>query len=198
MTEFFSKSISLQSKGLILQIGFCVTLVISLWSLKGSRKWFLVGWGLTITTIIISILRIITQQNFLFYPSVIIFLIFCVLSIKIATEDVILSGEITLNRLIGSICIYLLIGTTWAILNFLLESVSPNSFSGITAEHYSNTLQEFFYYSFVTLTTLGYGDTLPVKPTARAFAYLEAVSGVLYLALLVASLVGSYLTKNRS
>ncbi|WP_455205789.1 potassium channel family protein [Kaarinaea lacus] len=50
----------------------------------------------------------------------------------------------------------------------------------------------FFYYSFVTLTTLGYGDVTPVSGIARALSYLEATTGVMYTAVLIAALVGAY------
>ena len=56
----------------------------------------------------------------------------------------------------------------------------------------TNITSHFLYYSFVTLTTLGYGDITPVHPVARMLSYLEAVIGQLYLAVLVASLVGRY------
>ena len=60
-------------------------------------------------------------------------------------------------------------------------------------------LTELMYYSFVTLTTLGYGDLTPVKPIARTVGYLEAIVGQFYLAVLVAWLVGMYLSgKNQN
>ncbi|MEE9226447.1 MAG: potassium channel family protein, partial [Acidobacteriota bacterium] len=52
----------------------------------------------------------------------------------------------------------------------------------------------FVYYSFVTLSTLGYGDITPVTPPARAFSFLEAVTGQLYLAVLIAGLVGIHIS----
>ncbi len=75
---------------------------------------------------------------------------------------------------------------------------SPGSFHD-TGEIYSDTqLWEFIYYSFVTITTLGYGDIYPLIPFARSLAYLEAVCGQLYIALLVASLVGGYMSSKQN
>ncbi len=60
-------------------------------------------------------------------------------------------------------------------------------------------LTELMYYSFVTITTLGYGDLTPLKPMVRTLAYLEAILGQFYVAILVAWLVGMYLSsKNQN
>lgn len=54
----------------------------------------------------------------------------------------------------------------------------------------------FIYFSFVTLTTLGFGDLLPVSPLARFLVYMEAVTGVFYMAIVVSSLVGARMSKS--
>ena len=54
----------------------------------------------------------------------------------------------------------------------------------------------FIYFSFVTLTTLGFGDLLPVSPLARFLVYMEAVPGVFYMAIVVSSLVGARMPKS--
>ena len=71
----------------------------------------------------------------------------------------------------------------------LVEPVAFYYAGGETGDPVENLL----YYSFVTLTTLGYGDITPIHPVARTLAYLEAVIGQLYIAVLIASLVGRYL-----
>jgi voltage-gated potassium channel len=90
-------------------------------------------------------------------------------------------------------CIYLLLGLSWALLYAFLNRIAPGSFSGM--QHTALELQvwEFVYTSFVTLTTLGYGDISPMTPIARSLAYMEAIVGQFYLAVLVASLVGTYI-----
>ena len=103
-----------------------------------------------------------------------------------------------INRLVGAGCIYLLSGSIWGIVYFLLSVVSPASFAGIVGETWSEQLNEFTYHSFVTLTTLGYGDVTPVEPVARTLCYLEAVLGQLYLTVLVAALVGMHIANRRS
>jgi hypothetical protein len=97
------------------------------------------------------------------------------------------AGPVTSHRIQGGIAGYLLLGLVWAQAYALVEMLHPGSFSGpITpaAGHRS-----FAYFSFVTLTTVGYGDILPVHPAARSLAMLEAVTGPLYIAILLARLV---------
>jgi hypothetical protein len=100
------------------------------------------------------------------------------------------AGPVSRGKLFGAVAVYLLMGITWATLYVFLEHVSPGSFSlGIDSQA---VMGPFIYYSFVTLTTLGYGEITPVTDAARSLALLEAVAGVLYIAILVARLVGLY------
>jgi len=104
------------------------------------------------------------------------------------TED-----EITGDVIMGAICVYFLIGLVWAFIFFTLELFQPGSFQmpkgqGIDLSHFS-------YYSYVTLTTLGYGDITPISTQARSLALLEAIMGQLYLAILVARLVGIHIAQ---
>ena len=68
-----------------------------------------------------------------------------------------------------------------------MASLRPDAFSGACSA--ADSPRAFFYFSFVTLATVGYGDVLPVHPVARSLAMLESVTGSLYLAILVARLV---------
>jgi hypothetical protein len=94
------------------------------------------------------------------------------------------------DQLSGAIVAYILIGIAWALLYSFIELLCPNSFSFVTDGDLHAKGSALFYYSFVTLTTLGYGDILPTSEFARMVAYLEAVTGVMYTAILVAGLVG--------
>ncbi len=96
--------------------------------------------------------------------------------------------RVTADLVFGAVAAYLLLGICWGGLYALIEITHPGSFSfGEGAKEFSS----LFYYSFVTLTTLGYGDILPLSKIARTAAYLEAVTGVMFTAILIAGLVGS-------
>ena len=81
----------------------------------------------------------------------------------------------------------------WGLAYFLLESAAPGSLS-IGPVSDEARFGASIYYSFVTLTTLGYGDILPLTDRARSLAYVEAVIGQIYLAVLLAKLVGMYVS----
>ncbi|HHO58670.1 MAG TPA: two pore domain potassium channel family protein, partial [Thiotrichales bacterium] len=72
---------------------------------------------------------------------------------------------------------------------FVAQAI-PGAFKGLEQLVWYLNFSDVAYYSFVTLTTLGYGDITPVSPIARFLVYMEAVVGVFYMAVLVASLIG--------
>jgi hypothetical protein len=172
--------------------------ILGVWSLVRSRAAFIAGWVLAGLTFSLTISAYFTETLLLQYLALTAVLVFFFLSCIIAVYDVLFGGVIDINRLVGAACIYLLSGAMWGIVYFLLSVVSPGSFVGITGETWSEQLNEFTYHSFVTLTTLGYGDITPAAPVARTLNYLEAVLGQLYLTVLVASLVGIHIANRRS
>lgn len=98
-------------------------------------------------------------------------------------------GQSDVETLLGAIFGYFLLAMAWAMLFVHIERWKPGSFS---VPEGSDVLSSMFYYSLVTLTTLGYGDVLPVTPIARIAAGFEAVIGVLYIAVMVGSIVGNF------
>ena len=131
----------------------------------------------------------ISYLTFIWQLILILFLTFsiiCILSFifesQIVTRDVIYAAVV----------VYLFIGLLWADIYTILERLQPGSFS-FTHSQAGTNLSDFGYYSFVTLTTLGYGDITPLTAKAKAFAMLEAIIGQLYLVVLIARLVGLHI-----
>ena len=85
-----------------------------------------------------------------------------------------------------------------AIIYAVVERANPGSFTGVTEPLTQGWSSDWLYFSFVTLTTLGYGDISPVAPIAKFLVYMEAVVGVFYMAVLVASLVGVGISESKS
>lgn len=94
-------------------------------------------------------------------------------------------GRVTGRRILGAVAAYLLLGLMWAGAYHLLELLHPAAFAGRVAAD----PQQLLYFSFVTLTTVGYGDVTPLHPAVRSLAMLEALVGQLYPAILIARLV---------
>ena len=103
--------------------------------------------------------------------------------------------EVTGDIIAGAAIVYLLMALAWSSIFAVLESLHPGSFSFPEIEGIS-TSRPFLYYSFVTLTTLGYGDITPVTKLARSLCILEAVMGQLYLVVQVAWLVGVHVSQS--
>jgi hypothetical protein len=91
---------------------------------------------------------------------------------------------------------YLLIGLTSSILFMVLDLINPDSFANLEAAR--ETLNGYFYYGFITLTTVGYGDITPTVPLARSLAAFTALSGQLYLVIIMALIIGKYLNRKES
>ena len=102
---------------------------------------------------------------------------------------------VTAESVSASLTVYLLLGTIWASAYTLVEYLSAGSFYGLSGGGIAVARRELFYYSFVTLTTLGYGDIGPTSEVARSLVITQAVVGQLYLVVLVASLVGMFLNQ---
>ena len=100
-------------------------------------------------------------------------------------------GRMNLNRIMGAIGSYLLIGIVFTQAYRLLAGFVPGAFAvGGTPADFDLISQKLSYFSFITLTSTGYGDITPVHPYARSLATMEALAGNLFLTVLVARLVG--------
>lgn len=94
--------------------------------------------------------------------------------------------------LLAAITVFILLGALFVPIYGTMELLQPGSFVDNARTGQPVFWQQFIYFSLVTLTTTGYGDILPVSPWARAVANVEMVIGVLYIAILMARLVGLY------
>ena len=103
--------------------------------------------------------------------------------------------EVTLDVIYGAVAVYLLMALMWAFMFDVIETLRPGSYQ-VTANPIHGTRVHFIYYSFVTITTVGYGDILPVSLTARAFSIVEMIVGQVYLVVLIARLVGINITQS--
>jgi len=103
--------------------------------------------------------------------------------------------HVTADTILASLCVYLLMGFVWAFLFALVAASDPGSFRGLEVAGVS---RELIYFSFVTLTTLGYGDIVPRSDMARTLAIVEAAMGQLYVAVMIARLVGLHIAGSGS
>ena len=170
-------------------------LLLSVKSLKAQSVWK----GIVYVLIVLLILFTVISKNFAFtampYLTLILLLFFFMGSFQSAYEKILFQGSVDRNKIIGSVSLYLLLGLIWTMVYLLLIELDPNAFSGIEAGTWQENFSSMAYCSFVTLTTLGYGDVLPKNHLAEFFAYMEAVVGVFYMAIIVATLVSLGIAK---
>jgi hypothetical protein len=108
--------------------------------------------------------------------------------------------SLTFDSVLGAVCGYMFLGVAWGVLYSMIERFHPGSFHFSPAlipetEPSAGLMQVLTYYSFITLSTVGYGDVSPVSPTTRTLAWIEAIGGQFYLAVIVAGLVSMLLSK---
>lgn len=116
--------------------------------------------------------------------------LFC-LTIAIILQQILAADKIDSNMVCGGVSIYLLIGLVWASTYAVIHLLAPGSFENIESDPQSSWNQ-FIYFSLANLTTLGYGDIVPLTPFSRIWAALEAATGLLYLAVFIARLVTAH------
>ena len=109
-------------------------------------------------------------------------------------RDILLSQKVTIDAIRGGICVYLLIGYMWALLYGITASVDANAISDLIIVE-KESFSRIIYFSFTTLTTLGYGEIVPLTPLAKMLTNLEAIIGQLYPSIFIAILVGDYMSQ---
>ncbi len=102
------------------------------------------------------------------------------------------SQSVDMNVLLASVNIYLLIGIIFAFVAIMIDRVYPGAY-GFPDHIGKHTIVPFLYYTFITMTTVGYGDIVPHVPATQTLAYLIAVTGQFYTAIVISFLVGKYL-----
>jgi len=187
--------LELISAPLVRGLVFSGLLIIGVWSLRGGGRHFTVGMAFVVLGVVLNVLAIYVPAQVLQQGSILALIGFMLVAITYTMKQVAIGSEINANRLVGAVCVYLLLGVIWAMTYTIIEMISPGSFAGFSPMDDLGWDSEWLYFSFVTMTTLGYGDILPVSATARGLAYMQASGGQFYIAVLVAGLVSAYVSK---
>jgi len=160
-----------------------------------TRLWFWMSLLLVLPTLVVLWLAPVLGVRSINAASLgIRFIFLMVVCVAILTR-VVGDQVVTLETIAGAASAYLLFGVAWACLFGVVEHLYPGSFVipaawGPTAETIFESIAPLIYFSFITLTTVGYGDIVVTSPVAANLAAAEAIMGQLYLAVLVARLVG--------
>ncbi|MEP5764040.1 MAG: potassium channel family protein [Halieaceae bacterium] len=182
---------ALSYTNLVINVALMITLVVNIWAVDNQRTKVL-SWkvGATFVIALTMITDSVIESNVLAKFQLILSFVFLCLTTWQAWNQVMFTGRVNSNKIIGAICIYLLIGLAWGFAYLIVEAFIPNSMHGLEQNQWQHNTDDLIYYSMVTLTTLGYGDITPAQPIVRFLAYMESVTGIFYTTVLVASLIG--------
>lgn len=181
------------AEGWVFSTIILVILLSGIYSLDANhpknRRWVIFG--------IVAVLSQLTL--FLNFPghiriplALVVIVYFGLLTIRMILQ-VARSKSVTLHVILGAISIYLLVGMSAALLFVAVDISNPEALYFAYTE--KPNLHDFFYYSFVTMSTLGYGDVTPKAPIAQFLAYTLSIVGQVYMTILVAFLVGKFISQ---
>lgn len=175
----------------IISLMFLLAITPALW-VGLSRAWFAVV--MSIGAIAFLVNMIVRYGNMEFrdigiFILLLLYGLFYFLAIAILMSKISSNTTVSSDTIKGGISIYILLGFFWAILYMILLTLDPDALTNVSSNEETAGF-ECYYYSFTTLTTLGYGDIVPVAKYARILAIFEAVAGPVYLAIFVAQIIG--------
>lgn len=121
-------------------------------------------------------------------------IVFYLYTLLLILDYVLRTDEVTGDEIVGAVSVYILIGFVWGMAFGMLDLFSPGSIKNVNGAMQTG---DFFYFSFITLMTVGYGDMYPASPVARSMAIVEAMVGVIFVAVLISRLVGLHAGRSR-
>ena len=186
--------VPLHAAGIVSVAGYGLVIILLLASciLMQSTSWIVIvvlifGVGLTVAA---HTLRAASAHSDLdLFLDAFAWIIIDLAMIVVIARAVFAPGRITFHRVNGAVLLYLTIGLTFVGLYTLVGLCAPHAFAGFSVSHDRGLASSVIYFSFVTLTSVGYGDIVPVHPVARALANLEGIIGQLFPATLLARMV---------
>jgi hypothetical protein len=179
----------------ILDITIFGVFVVGTYSVKTERSWLWAVAVMSTMLVLFSLLHQFISGTIATAVHLLIILLFFIGSFLLSYKQILLVRDINRNIMIGSLVLYLLLGLIWTIIYLLILLVFPDAFNGLEPLSWQENFSRVAYYSFVTLTTLGYGDISPKNSIAEFFVYLQTIAGLFYMAIIVSSLVSSRLAK---
>ncbi|MFC1819137.1 potassium channel family protein [Thermodesulfobacteriota bacterium] len=178
----------------LIDIFFTVILFTSIYAVSEKR-------GTTLVAILLALPKLGTTWANNFVPHPLLYfldslfgIIFIGYIIILILRHIFRQEDVSSETIYGAIVVYILLGLMWVFLYNITEILYPGSFS-VAAVLDAESKKVLYFFSFVTLTTLGYGDITPVSAPARSLAMVEAIVGQMYLAVLIARLVGIHISQ---
>jgi hypothetical protein len=174
----------------IINIFWMLFLIAGIISLSKSKKHKVIFIIILIAFLLFRWISVFVETPFVHLGDIIFTVLTFGLLIYLVLVKVFEPGPITEYRVIGSIVVYMILANLWSVIYLFIYEHIPGAFQITLPPFESNTLQaNFLYFSYITITTTGYGDIFPLHPFARAMVQIEAIIGVLYPVILIGRLV---------
>jgi ion channel len=178
---------------ILLAVLYSLVLIGGAYAIGRNRRTLIIGVGLAVLGVALQWTALVTDIAALFRLSGIVYVVFLVLTIGQVGRYILKKGPVTADKLHGALAGYIMIAFVWAFIYALIESFTPGSFSFQNVDpNDPHALYRLLYFSFTTLTTVGYGDITPVTEQARSFVMIEEFAGVFFVGVLIARLAGLY------
>ena len=180
----------------ILNIIAAIVLLSATFAVSERRGFFIFALAASTVSIALTFWLAVARTHWLIivsHGSLVIVISFFAVAIL---SYVLRSGKVTSDKIFAAICVYLLLGYAFAFVYSLIEEAEPGSFTSLISigpHDLVSRVMQMRYFSFVTLTSVGYGDIVPHTQMARTVALLEAMFGQFYLVALIGRLVGLHI-----
>ena len=176
---------------LALALLFTGVLTASVHAASGRRWTLVIALSLALPWVYLMWLHPVWSGDAADLLSSLLLIALCSYVLGLVLVRVLTARQVGFDEVCGGIAVYLLLAIVWAMCFAVLEAMQPGSF-GLDGARPELVWNDLLYFSLTTLTTLGYGDISPASPVARIWASFEAVTGSLYLAVLIARLVSAW------
>ena len=191
VTPFFEGYVGLR---LLSDLSLSVIFIIAIFAVSSQKIFVFLAVVLALPMLLSLWTRYFLDSNVVFISGRISGILFFLLAIVNFTKFILRAREVKKEIIFAAIAIYLILAIMWSFNYSLLDHLQPGSFD-IPESQIRESGNIFLYFSFVTITTLGYGDVTPLSDQAIALATLEAIIGQIYLVVVVAWLVGMHVSR---
>jgi hypothetical protein len=146
--------------------------------------------AIALLTSLLRIVSFLTQLEWAQLASYIFAILFMIHLANMVLQHIFKDGPVNFYRIQGSIVVFMIVGIVYAWLYTLLETLHPGSFTITEAsQSYKDLFSHFLYFSFATMTTLGFGDMIPTRSLAKSLVVFQWMIGLLYPVIMIARLV---------
>ncbi|QKJ63172.1 potassium channel family protein [Flavobacterium sp. M31R6] len=174
----------------IINVFWMLFLIAGIISLSKSKKQTILYTIIPFLFILFGWISVFQPSSFVLLADIVFTIATFLLLIFLVLKKVFEPGPITEYRVIGSIVVYMILANFWSVIYLFIYEHIPGAFQITLPPFESNTLQaNFLYFSYITITTTGFGEIVPLHPFARAMVQIEAIIGVLYPVILIGRLV---------